>query len=144
VPSARRIADARPDLAVDFGDADRVGPMHQPTAVARKAKAVEPHHINVAGAGLALFEDLAGLVDRRKREPRRIFSSVKLFCGMPSSPTFSLIRRASSGSGCGRPSHRGTTRPLFRLFYQVEIRRHQILSWKSVTRSQLPMPTTLP
>src|SRR5277367_2636418 len=58
------------DLAVDLGDTDAVGPIHQPTAVARKAKAVEPHHIDIAGAiGLALFEDLAGFVDRGEPQP---------------------------------------------------------------------------
>src|SRR5271156_6364500 len=58
------------DLAVDFGHPDAVGPIHQPTAVARKAKAVEPHHIDIAGAiGLALFEDLAGFVDRGEQQP---------------------------------------------------------------------------
>src|ERR1700736_653110 len=60
----------RLDLAVDFGDADAVGPVHQAAAVAREAKAVEPHHIDVAGAvGLALFEDLARLVDRGEEQP---------------------------------------------------------------------------
>src|SRR5215469_4348691 len=58
------------DLAVDLGDADRVGPVHQAAAVAREAKAVEPHHIDVAGAvGLAFLEDLAGLVDRGEQQP---------------------------------------------------------------------------
>src|SRR5207253_10012768 len=58
------------DLAVNLGDADAVGPVHQPAAIAREAEAVEPHHIDVAGAvGLALFEDLAGLVDRGEQEP---------------------------------------------------------------------------
>src|SRR5271167_4160792 len=53
------------DLAVDLGDADAVGPVHQPAAVARKAEAAQPHHVDVAGpVGLALFEDLAGFVDR--------------------------------------------------------------------------------
>src|SRR5271168_4757322 len=58
------------DLAVDLGHPDAVSPIHQPTAVARKAKAVEPHHIDIAGAiGLALFEDLAGFVDRGEQQP---------------------------------------------------------------------------
>src|SRR3984893_4080950 len=60
----------RLDLAVDFGDADAVGPVHQAAAVSREAEAVEPHHIDVAGAvGLALFEDLARLVDRGEEQP---------------------------------------------------------------------------
>src|SRR5229473_2594617 len=57
------------DLAVNLGDADAVGPVHQPAAVAREAEAVQPHHVDVAGAvGLALFEDLAGFVDRGEQE----------------------------------------------------------------------------
>ncbi len=53
------------DLVVDLAHADRVGPEHQPAAIAREAEAVEPHHIDVAGPQcLAFVEDLAGLVDR--------------------------------------------------------------------------------
>jgi hypothetical protein len=48
------------DLAVDLGrPADRVGPILQPAAVAREIEAIEPHHIDVAGAiGLGPVEDL--------------------------------------------------------------------------------------
>src|SRR5947207_14021051 len=54
------------DLVVDLAHADRVGPEHQPAAIAREAKAVEPHDIDIAGAErLALIEDLARLIDRR-------------------------------------------------------------------------------
>src|SRR5205814_10577625 len=57
-------------LALDLGDADAVGPVHQAAAVAREAEAVEPHHVDVAGAvGFALFEDLAGFVYRGEQEP---------------------------------------------------------------------------
>src|SRR5260370_38885998 len=60
----------RLDLAVSLGAADQGGPVHQAAAVAREAEAVEPHHVDVAGAvGLALFEDLAGLVDRGEQQP---------------------------------------------------------------------------
>ena len=56
------------DLAINRGDADAVGPIHQPAAVARKAEALEPHQVDIADAvGLALFEDLARLVDRGLR-----------------------------------------------------------------------------
>src|SRR5215467_11618883 len=44
------------DLVIDLASADGVGPVHQPAAVARKAEAIEPHHVNVAGAnGFALL-----------------------------------------------------------------------------------------
>src|SRR3984893_6934464 len=60
----------RLDLAVDLAHADAVGPVHQAAAITREAKAVEPHHVDVAGAvGLALFEDLARLVDRGEEQP---------------------------------------------------------------------------
>src|SRR5207237_10747663 len=58
------------DLVVDLAHADRVGPIHQPAAIAREAEAVEPHDIDIAGAErLALIEDLARLVDRREQQP---------------------------------------------------------------------------
>src|SRR6516162_7233367 len=58
------------DLAVDLGDTNAVGPIHQPAAVAREAETIEPHYVDIAGAVcLALFEDLAGLVDRGKEQP---------------------------------------------------------------------------
>ena len=60
----------RLDLAVHLAYTNAVRPVHQPAAVAREAKAVEPHHVDVAGAvGLALVEDLAGLVDRGEEQP---------------------------------------------------------------------------
>src|SRR6516162_8982625 len=58
------------DLAVDLGDTDAVGPIHQPAAVAWEAEAIEPHYVDVAGAiSFALFEDLARFVDRSEQEP---------------------------------------------------------------------------
>src|SRR6478609_2232317 len=58
------------DLVVDLAHADRVGPIHQPAAIAREAKAVKPHDIDIAGAKrLALIEDLARFVDRSKKQP---------------------------------------------------------------------------
>jgi hypothetical protein len=90
------------DLAVDLGHANRVGPVHQPAAVAREAEAVEPHHVDVTGAvGPAFVEDLAGLLDRGEEQRRRISSSLNWRCGMPSSGAFSVILCASAGSGCG-------------------------------------------
>src|SRR3954452_17617208 len=38
------------DLVVNLAHPDRVGPVHQPTAVARKAEPMQPHHIDIAGA----------------------------------------------------------------------------------------------
>jgi hypothetical protein len=35
------------DLAIDLGDADAAGPIHQPAAVAREAETVELHHIAI-------------------------------------------------------------------------------------------------
>src|SRR5256885_5809669 len=58
------------DLVVALAHADRVGPEHQPAAITREAKAVEPHDIDIAGAErLALIEDLARLIDRREQQP---------------------------------------------------------------------------
>src|SRR5438045_9338125 len=58
------------DLVVDLAHADRVGPEHQPAAIAREAEAVESHDIDSAGAErLALIEDLARLIDRREQQP---------------------------------------------------------------------------
>src|SRR6185312_11920634 len=58
------------DLVVDLARTDPVGPEHQPAAIAREAEAVEPHHVDVAGAQrLALLEDLAGLVDGGEQQP---------------------------------------------------------------------------
>src|SRR4051794_14351491 len=52
------------DLVVDLAHTDRVGPVHQPAAIAREAEPVQPHHIDVAGPQrLALVKDFAGLVD---------------------------------------------------------------------------------
>ena len=90
------------DLAVDLGDADAVGPIHQPAAVAREVEAAQPHHVDVAGAiDLALFEDLARLVDRGEEEPAEDLLVAEALLRDPSSAAFSLIMRASSGSGCG-------------------------------------------
>src|SRR5207302_1499428 len=58
------------DLVVDLAHPDPVGPIHQPATIARKAEAVEPHHIYVAGPQrLAFVEDSAGLVDAGEQQP---------------------------------------------------------------------------
>src|SRR5438045_2612911 len=57
------------DLVVDLARPDAVGPEHQAAAIAREAEAVEPHHVDVAGAQrLALLQDPAGLVDRGEQQ----------------------------------------------------------------------------
>src|SRR5229473_816203 len=57
------------NLVVDLAHPDCVGPVHQPATIARKAEAVEPHHIDVAGAqGFAFVEDPARLVDAGEEE----------------------------------------------------------------------------
>ena len=62
------------DLVVDLAHADAVGPEHQPAAIAREAEAVQPHHVDVAGAiRLALLEDPAGLVDRGEQQAAQDF-----------------------------------------------------------------------
>src|SRR5262249_27446416 len=58
------------DLVVDLAGADRVGPIHQSAMIAREAEAVEPHHVDIAGAdGLAFLQDLARLVDGGEEQP---------------------------------------------------------------------------
>src|SRR5205807_10207775 len=90
------------DLAVDLGDADAVGPVHQAAAVAREAEAVEPHHVDVAGAvGLALFEDLAGFVDRGEEQPPQYLLLREAALRHSILAAFCLMMRATSGSGCG-------------------------------------------
>src|SRR5689334_10919675 len=58
------------NLIVHVTHADRIGPEEQPAAIARKAEPMQPHHIDVAWpVRLALFQDLARLVHRRKQQP---------------------------------------------------------------------------
>src|SRR5437016_10502481 len=58
------------DLSMNFSGADGVSPEHESSAMARKAEAVEPHHVDVAGTvGLAVLEDLARLVHRSEQKP---------------------------------------------------------------------------
>src|SRR6478609_9153946 len=62
------------DLVVDLAHADRVGPIHQPAAIAREAKPVQPHHIDIAGPERGAFlEDLACLVDRGEQQAPQDF-----------------------------------------------------------------------
>src|SRR5215813_2363203 len=61
-------------LIIDLARADAVGPIHEPAPVAREAKTVEPHHVDVAGAQrLALFQNSAGFIDRGKQQPPQDF-----------------------------------------------------------------------
>src|SRR6185295_2037579 len=56
-------------LIIDLAGSDLVGPIHQAAPVAREAEAVEPHHVDVAGAQrLAVLQDLAGFIDGGKEQ----------------------------------------------------------------------------
>src|SRR5215469_13765836 len=58
------------DLVVHLAYADTIGPVEQAAAIARKAEAVQPHHVDVTRPiRLPLFEDLASLVHRREQQP---------------------------------------------------------------------------
>ena len=91
---------------------NRVGPIYGAAVVAREVEAAQPHHINVAGAlGLAPVKDLAGLVDRRKEGP--VQDLLVRETGLLDAHLGSLLlRRATSGSGCGvwSPPRSGTSR----------------------------------
>ncbi len=74
------------DLRVDAFHADAVSPVHQPTPIAREAKAVQPHYVDVAGVERPCPPPECGrlrLTDENNSRCR-ISVSVKDFCGTPS------------------------------------------------------------
>jgi hypothetical protein len=92
----------RLDLAVNLGDADAVGPVHQTAALAREAEAAQPHDVDVAGAvRLALFEDLAGLVDRGEEQPAQNLLVAEAALQHRIWAAFPRMMRVTSGSGRG-------------------------------------------
>jgi hypothetical protein len=81
------------DLAMDLADPDRVGPIHQPAAIARKVEAVETHYVDVAGATASRNAPDGGT---RCAVPPTLadFNRVKHgLAGHPAGWTFSSFRR---------------------------------------------------
>ena len=76
---------------------------HQPAAIAREAEAIEPHHVDFTGAvGLALFEDLAGFVDRGAEEPAQdgsAPSSIMMIISVPNGAWGEPPRSTSADPG---------------------------------------------